>query len=149
MWKSYLFPKFPKVGDTPPTLDAIERENPKSAMVFLWITFLVTFLFVIILQEMFVSVILSFISLCCFVLFLRATTERENFQPINEKCTSREWTCSDVAKFFKNHPSFSEYYEAVLRQGRPFYVGEMNALLERSREMRKTHDCKSLYRVIG
>jgi len=32
MRKFYLFPKFPKVGDTPPTLDAIERENPKFAV---------------------------------------------------------------------------------------------------------------------
>ncbi len=157
MWKSYLFPKFPKVGDTPPTLEDIERGKPNWAM---WIWGCAFFLTAPIWVMTFmgyphnhfnaVAFLAAFVFEMLFCSFyLLAGMRAIPYEAVNEACRSEKWDCSKVENFFRENPEFSAYREAVLQQGRPFYVGEMNTLLQQSREMKKVNACKSLYKLNG
>jgi len=156
MKKMNLFPKFPKVQDTPPKLEEIEAGNPNFAIMFWGLLFLATSLLSAWVGVKYVYpsstyALWTCLSLGIFTCYMSfsAMLESSSFDSIDEKSTSSSWTCDEVAKFFEENPEFSSYYASVLNQGRPFYVGEMRVLSERSRKMRESYACKTLYQVNG
>ncbi len=149
-----MFPRFPSVHDTPPSSEDIRASEPYLAYV-LWLGCL------LLIVSHFPSIwmrmgsfefIPAFILVAFLVILIMGTLtflsmQMDKFQIIGEGKSASRWSCEKADQFFKEHPEWDDYRREVHRQGRQLYVGEMDALLQNSMDLQKSHICESLYGV--
>ncbi len=152
-----LFPVFPSIQDSPPSLQEIQAADPRWAVKFWEVCSMMTFFSMIAVAIMgatkvcnpillallfWALMILLFFSINILIYYHHGQIEK--FEAIDGKSSS-SWTCTKVMGFFERNPSLAYYREEVIRQGRPLYVGEMDALLIKREELLKADDCRKLY----
>ncbi len=131
-----MFPRFPEIGDHAPSLESIRSKNPMAFAVFWALLFFFSMVVVpclLVRYNFLGSFLISFPVLILanlFILYSLASAAEElgKFQTIDDLDDSERWTYEGVVRFFEEHPDLAYYRDEVLRQNRPFFVGEMDAL---------------------
>ncbi len=153
MRKFNLYPKFPAIGATVPSLEEIEAQNPEIALIFWTSLFFTIVLLVpgillcyILLTHQYPAVVFLFLQGLSGIAFIdlfflvKVDIEANKFCIIGEQHDG-QINSAEVSHFFERHPELSYYYEEVLRQGRPFYVGEMEALSQKAGDNKIFNKC--------
>ncbi len=135
MHRFSLFPEFPRIEDTPPTLKSI-RSSSRIFLVGVYGALLVSLFF----WEPYIPLrdfLHSYVLYTAFLLFSVSFTLVPfayslsvllvDFRTIHDTSFCG-WSNSSIAHFFEEHPELSHYREDVMSQKRPFFVGEMKQL---------------------